>query len=298
MQTTPCVLDAQTVEGHLYALMREHGLAYVFVDRVGGHPLEEVFAGLPASQRPPDFGLRDPIFEETPDRSPALVALNFQRDGDADLLRQTVQIALTEAAADKERTVCAWVFSPAAPDHLVAALSRRLSMRYPNGKSIYLRYFDPRVMPRLQTLLHPRADHAFLTPVQTWCALGRHQQWLRFDAASPLPNAQAVHVSASMAAGIDRIELINSAARMANAAGNTWLHDRDEELDAALQKALASGLQASDQQMQYAFLAVSHGQAFTQHPSLREWIELALETDLPLTEIVQSSKAFMPTSTS
>lgn len=298
MQATPFVLDAQTVEGHLYELMREHGLAYVLIDRLGGHPLDEVFSSLPPCQRPPILALRDPIFEETPDRSPALVALSFQRDGDADHLRQTVQIACEEATADKERTVCSWLFAQAAPEHLATALSHRLTMRYPNGKSIYLRYFDPRVMPRLQTLLHPRADRALLTPVQTWCALGRHQQWLRFDAPSPLPNAESVHVSASMAAAIDRIELINSAARIASAAGYPWLHDRDDELDAALQTAHASGLQAPEQQMQYAFLAVAYGQAFIQHPSLREWIELASETDLPLTEIVQSSKAFLPRSTS
>ena len=298
MQSTPDVLDAQTVEGHLYALMREHGLAHVLIDRLGGHPLEEVLSSLPTAQRPPVFALRDPIFEETPDRSPALVALNFQRDGDADLLRQTVQIALDEATADRERTVCAWLFAQAVPEHLVAALSRRLAVRYPNGKSIYLRYFDPRVMPRMQTLLHPRAGSTLLIPVQTWCALGRHQQWLRFDAPSPLPNAESVYVSPTLAAAIDRIELINSAARMASAAGYSWLHDRDEELDAALLTAHASGLQAPEQQLQYAFLAVAHGQAFTQHPSLREWIDLACETDLPLTEIVQSSKAFMPRSTS
>lgn len=285
MQSSLGVLDVQTVENHLYALMREHRRVYVLVDRLYGHSLDDAFSCLSESSCPPVLGLSDPIFHDVPNRSPAIVALDFDRDEDAERLRRTVQIASNEALEDSKRTICAWLFAKTDIGSLAAALSRRLNMRYPTGKGIYLRYFDPRVMPRLQSLFNPRAGGAWLAPVETWCSLGRHHQWLRFDSFDQSTRSELPQITQSTSEAIDRIELINGAARMAFAAGHKLLHDSDEALDAALIEASDSGLTLADQQMQYAFLALTQGQAFTQHPSLFDWIELARNSGLPLHEI-------------
>ena len=282
----PSNAEARGLDDRLYELWRQHGLIYVLIDRYLSDPMAERLEQIPLQRRPATLALRDPIFADSPSRSPALVVLDFHRDGDADLLSFSAQLAWEEAGSNRARHICGWLFSDAPPDRIVSALSRRLDALYPKGKSIYLRYFDPAVMPPLHNLLGEQASSALLAPVETWCAVGRHRQWLRFDGIKPAQTPSAVRANEAMAASIDRIAIINSAASIAGGLGAFVHHDRDAELDAELQRAMTLGLSEPEQQAQFAALSLTFDSRFSLHPQLHQWLDAARQSGLPLLELV------------
>jgi hypothetical protein len=169
------------------------------------------------------------------------------------------------------------------------ALTKKLDAHYPEGKRIYLRYFDPRVTRRLHGLFSAEAPSQLLSPAHTWCTLGRYGEWIQLNTPEPMPASQALRVSQTLADAIDRIELINGAARLAAAFGHLLPHASDAEIDSALLQACAQGLTDTDQQMNFAALTLCFGEIFTDHPSRLEWVKLAQESGLPLNAIVEPS---------
>ncbi|KQP12612.1 hypothetical protein ASF43_20430 [Pseudorhodoferax sp. Leaf267] len=102
---------AARVAATLYGLARSHGTAFVLVDRFAEVPLQDAIdaSGVPA--KPDWLPLHDKLFDEEPQRSPALLALHHQQPGHMALLDRSVALAIAQAQTpDSLRSLCGWLF--------------------------------------------------------------------------------------------------------------------------------------------------------------------------------------------
>ncbi|MFT3930582.1 MAG: DUF4123 domain-containing protein [Spongiibacteraceae bacterium] len=285
MQTRCTSFDLNNALNALEALTQESAQLYVLIDRLNFDPLAQLINELSEEHRPLCVALNDPIFENAPLRTPLLVQLMLDLPGHQNLLTETLLIAQEEAFhIDGMRTVCGWLFSREKPETLAAHLARRQDIRYPN-KRIYLRYFDPRVLPRLNEILGQKADAHLFAPVHTWCHLGRDGNWYQHDLESVETEKLIPYPNADEALAIDRIVQINQVARHLGPPP-TAPHARDIDIDNALTQAMQWKLTDTDDQITYAVRSLQDGETFTQHHLLRRWIQLTLETGAPLNDVI------------
>ncbi len=269
----------------LYSLAREHGHVFVLVDRFSNDPLRTELAALAPADRPRCFALKDAIFSDAPERAPALLQLEHGAASHMSLLDRTLQLSLEEAnRPGQPRAICAWIVTAAEGTSLARGMSRGLDASA-NGQRIYLRYFDPRVMPRLAQFLGDGAS-SLAWPASTWCQLGRQGEWLRFDAAQTLPSTLGLRLDARQSAALERVESINKVAARLALEGLELAHARDPEVDTALQGARDAGLRDSDDQEAYALRCLRDGEAFLRHPRLHEWVQLARDAGVPFDAVM------------
>jgi hypothetical protein len=279
----------EDIASRLYNLARLN-TSYVFVDRfrrtVALTALEE--ASLPDAW----FPLQDEFFEDLPQRSPALLQIGRDSEAALNLLDLSLEFSLQEVADPAAlRTVCGWVFGQEQPHVLARAFSRGLDARVPGGR-IYLRFFDPRVLPRLVRVLGPSGASVLLPPESTWCALGRDGGWMQFTGTANTSHG-VLSLDEHQAAAVARIQEINDVARML--AGESLSdaslgHEADAQLDAHLSRAQAMGLGREDR-VTYAVRAQREGKAFSEHAGLPAWIREATSTGLPLQAVLESWSA-------
>ncbi|WP_454727397.1 MULTISPECIES: DUF4123 domain-containing protein [Cupriavidus] len=70
------------------------------------------------------------------------------------------------------RTVCGWLFTSASADRLAEHLACHASLPSSQGARLF-RYWDPRVMDLMRTMLSPRQARGLMGPVLGWCWTGR-----------------------------------------------------------------------------------------------------------------------------
>ncbi len=280
--------------GALYEMMREHGRAFVLVDRFSHNPLHNEIAALPSAERPQWFPLSDPIFGDAPERSPALLELRRSCASHVQLLDKSLELSLQELShPGQARAVCAWIFAVAEAAELARGMTRGLDA-WADGKRIYLRYFDPRVMPRLVQLLDGTAAN-LIAPAIAWCQLGRRGEWMRFD-VRPSPGIERIsRMDRLQNEAIERIEAINKIAARLALEGIHLGHERDEEVDGALRAARKTGLTESDDQETYALHCMRHGDSFSRHPGLGEWVLNCQRTGLPLAAVLAAGEPRLAT---
>jgi Domain of unknown function (DUF4123) len=289
----------------LLNLARAFAGAYVLVDRYDGDESAvwpDADSGIATCSRWP---LLDPLFAKQPDRSPVLIQLEPTHPSQAALLDHAIRAAMDDARQQHPapRRICAFVFSHAQPREIQRSLTERLNLRYDSGKSIYFRYFDPRVMPQLERILetvtHDAAGSfttsALLGPVDRWCCFGR--DGVLHILSNPSPAAQVTFARVAPRAlsdAIDRIALVNAAATQHCAAAPEAVvghvgHERDAELDAQLLRARALGLRQPDDLVCYAAHATRLGPTFVQHPRLAACLSTTLESGAPLADVLEQS---------
>ncbi|MET3135577.1 hypothetical protein AAKU55_005889 [Oxalobacteraceae bacterium GrIS 1.11] len=266
----------------------------MLLDRFGGNPLQEEIDALTSPQAK-GLPLDDELFKDDPDRAPLLLELLHSEPSHQALLESSIRLAQDEAKhVDGPHCVCGWLFSGATLNRLRIALRQRLDVRYfPSGERIYLRYFDPRVMPRLSRLLVSTADEVFpphssfaqlLGPVQLWCQLDRDGQLLRH--ANPTPAGDAIgdhlHFDEQTAMAIDRIEAINLTVRVLASNGMPCHQSDDLRIDAQLLVAQKLGSVDVDDQVAYAWRALRYGAPFTSQIALPDLIKQAVTQGMPL----------------
>ena len=284
----------QDICTHLQNSWREHRWLHVLVDRYDDPALHDEVEAVAAAERPAWWPLKDAMFREAPERSPALLALDYHRAAHGALLEHSVSLAWQQVQRGDARSLCAWIFSASDAQTLASAMSRRLDVLYPNARRIYLRYFDPRVMPRLAQIV---GDHAapsqLLVPVQTWCQYGRDGEWLELS-APPGVAGTAVRPDAKQAQAIDRIALINQVAHHLARQGSVLPHSADAEIDRALVHAQTLGLTEDDDLVACAVHAWPHGLQALANPEFLTCIERARDTGLPLATILAAGQATQP----
>jgi hypothetical protein len=296
--TAPEYPNAPALSARLFNLMRLHDSSYeciyLLLDRHSEHPLREAIAALPDAHSI-SLPLMDSVFKDNPDQAPLLLCLQRQQPTHMQLLEQSIRLALEQASqANSLRSVCAWLISAETPQRLQTALKVRLQAHWPGHQSIYLRYFDPRVMPRLLEILPPELQAQLLGPVQQWCHLGRDGQWLQHSPPPDLPTTSISGITPRpvITAAIDRIANINLAAAQLLRQGQPAPHSQDSAIDAALQAAQKLGISQDEDTVAYAWRAIAHQSAFTQHAALPELIQRAHSSGLRLDTLISKNSAF------
>jgi hypothetical protein len=284
----------QEVCVRLQNLWRKHRWLYVMVDRYDDPVLTDEVNAVAADERPIWWPLKDALFKDTPERSPALLALDYRRAAHGGLLERSVALSMEQVQRGDSRSLCAWLFSARDPKALVEILSSRLDVLYPDLRRIYLRYFDPRVMPRLMQIVGDRAAPAqLMAPIHTWCQYGRDGEWLSFN-ASPALAASVVRPNAQQAQAIDRIALINQMARTLAGQGTHVPHEGDADIDSLLVDARALGLIEDEDLVACAVHAWKYGPQTLADPVLLQHIERARDTGLPLAAIIDAATTCAP----
>jgi hypothetical protein len=296
-------LDAAAISARLFNLTRLHDsrndYTYLLLDRHTEHPLKESIEALPDAHSI-SLPLKDALFKDNPDQSPLLLCLHNQQAAHMQVLEQSITLALEQTSqAGSLRSVCAWIVSAAAPKQLQNSLSEKLLAYWPGSEGIYLRYFDPRVMPSLMRILPPAQQIQLLGKADTWCQLGRDGQWLSY---SPAHNADNTPTSVTQRSGtlrpsqahaqaIDRIELVNITATQLANLGHNMPHSQDATIDAALLAARKLGIQQDEDAIAYAWRAVLHQSLFTAHPALPELIAQSVSSGLRLDTVLEDDMA-------
>lgn len=295
-------------------LSRKYGRTILLLDPFAGSHLQENIEELtsPPAHR---LMLDDPIFKEDFRSAPLLVELLNAEPTHQDLLAQSITRAQEQVCNSAgPHGVCAWLFTDVSLTRLQRALRQRLDARYPRGARIYLRYFDPRVMPRLAVLLGPPTDRPvrpfsdfaqLLGPVLTWCHLDREGLLHCHDNPQPANHANDGYLrfDESTAAAIDRIELINLTARALIQRAIPCKQSDDAVIDTHLVEAQKLGLHAADDLVAYGWRALHYGAPFTSQPMLPGLITQAATHGIPFDALLEerfSPRAFYgpPSSTS
>lgn len=290
--------ETTDIDGALAALSRQYGRTVILLDPFAGNHL---LAAIDALTSPPAHRLmlEDPIFKNDLQNAPLLVELLSDEATHQTLLSQSIVRAQEQVRnPGGPHHVCAWLFTDAPLKRLQLALCQRLDAGYPNGERIYLRYFDPRVMPRLSALLGPSADRPsppystlsqLLGPVQTWCHLDREGQLQRHDNPRPADGVFCARLrfDAAIAAAIDRIEAINLTARALIQQAIPCKQSDDAVIDTYLVQAQALGLHDTADLVAYAWRATHHGATFTLQRKLHELITRAATHGIPFDALLE-----------
>jgi hypothetical protein len=291
-------LEMRDIDEALAALSRQYGRTVMLLDPFAGNHL---LAAIDALTSPPAdcLMLEDPIFKNDLQNAPLLVELLSDEATHQNLLSQSIIRAQEQVRnPGGPHHVCAWLFTDAPLKRLQQALCQRLDAGYPNGERIYLRYFDPRVMPRLSALLGPSADQPsppystlsqLLGPVQTWCHLDREGQLQRHDNPQPADGVFCARLrfDAAIAAAIDRIEAINLTARALIQQAIPCKQSDDADIDTHLVQAQALGLHDTADLVAYAWRATHHGTPFTLQGKLHELIARAATHGIPFEALLE-----------
>lgn len=280
-------------------LCLQHGRCVLLLDPFGGNHLKAAIDALvsPPAQR---VRLNDPIFKEDLESAPLLIELFSTEKTHQELLAQSITRAQEEARNTAgPRGVCAWLFTDVPLQRLQQAMRQRLNAQYPNGERVYLRYFDPRVMPRLAELLgsptdKPMPPYSSLThllgPIHTWRHLNREGHLQRHDNPQPTNAGFGgyLHFDQTTSAAIDRIEGINLTARALLQRAIPCKQSDDGMIDTHLRHAKSLGLTQIADWVAYAWRAMHHGTAFTRHSMLHQLIAQAASNGIPFDVLVEA----------
>lgn len=277
----------------LYTLQREHGCVYLVLDRFERTPAVEYFERLGVTE---DAWLpwTDSIYQGAPQRSPALVKISRALSDHGTPLDRSVELAFEELASGP-RSVCGWLVLRADAAAGVRRLSSALTAHCADGRCIYFRYFDPRVLPRVLQLLNAQQRAWLFAPVLQWIQLDRDGALLCHRANATADQASAgLFFDRKTAAAIDRIQLINEVAAGLASCGRTTRHALDASIDEALLQAALLGLDAPEDQVTYALHAALHGPQFIHHQDLPRWVALSREAGVPLAAVLDGTPDALP----
>lgn len=308
----------------VFTAWRERGTMMVMLDRWADDPMMAPDAPRSSGQddagregesvRPAILPLtHEPVFGDQPERSPALMVLDYATPGHLAWMQWSLLQAHAQFAAVPYRpALCVWL-TPARDEPFAAmferehwqVLQRALSQRlrcvlHANGDG-YLRYFDPRVLPRLCQILGPQVANLLLTPVSDWYQLDRTGTWLNINSAwcSALPApgygqevrwstaGNCLQFGAEATLALNRVHNLSRAAQALAEQSVVVPHAHNERLDQALLTAQAHGLTDDADCVCFALHAILHGAAFTAHPELQSWCQAAAQAGMPLAQVIE-----------
>lgn len=290
------------IDEALYVLSRQYGRTLLLIDRFVGDTLASSIQTLTVAS-PKRLVLDDPLFENNPGMAPLLVELLHSEPTHHDLLRESVLVAQEESREIfGAHSVCGWLFSGATLAQMRHALQLRLDVQYPSGERRYLRYFDPRVLPRMLALLAtedngnkpaPAGPGALLGPVRTWCHLDQNGRLLRHDNLEPYQRSSArMRFDERTAGAVDRIEAINMTIRALTRHAVCCDLPNNSVIDANLVAAQALGLAYNEDLVAYAWRAIFYGRPFAANAILRELASKATTNGIPFDAMVSESFPF------
>lgn len=258
--------ELQRLSERLFSLAKDHGHVFVLIDRF--NPLPEAIATsikAAAFDAGEQCALHDPIFGEAEHLAPQLLQLTVQQ---LPLLHALAEVAVQAALDPEQPDTCVSGFL-VAPDsstkRLAVHLSRHFDPATYDGRRIFLRFHDPRVLPRLWDLLDGEQRRNLLGPIDRWVLPSRDGDLVELQAATSKAGNSRARVSLAEHAmnGALRIEMLNLAVRSLRIAGHAVSPSEDGKIDQAISRAQRMGMSSAEDLAAYAALAwlwpASHG---------------------------------------
>jgi hypothetical protein len=275
---------------HLFTVVKDDGAIYLLLDRYyDWEPeLQEAVDGADLAEEQ-SVALTDSIFGTETERAPLLLRLTSRNlrlldVAAADAMRAGFDVTQPASA------ISGWLRCEAEPARLAAHLSRRLQALLPDKTPVLLRYYDPRTLPRLYSLLTDMQRAQLLGPVKSWLMVGREGTLitLRHPQAQIVP-AQPLVFEEPQAAAIWRIEAVNIAARRLRTAGHHVSYAEDARLDSSAERGRQRGLTRIEDLGAYAALAFcwpTNRASLEEDSTVQRGIELTA-AGLPLADYIE-----------
>lgn len=269
----------------LYGLLRELKYCDVLIDPMAGNPFEEEIKALD-SKIVQHCRLMDPLFADSPAQAPYLVRLPLS---EAEFLEKFLAQAIEDTIDPSvhTRAVCAFISSPLEQATLGKRLTRQLNAKIQGFGNIYFRYFDPRVMQQLPSILSAEQLAGILHGVQQWGYVSWSGQFNVIR--EPLTESRPVPplISTTQWDALQRIELINTTLRTLQLAEVALTDDADQRIDAHIKAAKMAGIPSTDDQVTYAAYGMKFGEGFTRHPDLTKSIAITTESKVRLADVLE-----------
>ncbi|KAA0020833.1 DUF4123 domain-containing protein [Salinicola corii] len=168
------------------------------------------------------------------------------------------------------RSLCGWVISPHPIFSISRHIARRLRQKKPSGRQALLRYYDPRVLQRLQAILDEEQLAFLLGPIHHWIFID-HAGCFRVFSSHPRNMTQsALSLSNPQWMSIDRIGLLNKTLAIgAEIMDIRQVDDQDIiNLDRLLQVAELEGVSDDDARMIFALQGMRLPPNFHRHSEM------------------------------
>lgn len=197
---------------------------------------------------------------------------------DVAALDEATQIAVTEVWSteifgERPPVACAWLDSNLDIDSLAQHIARYLVGPGVDGKPVFWRYYDPRVLALTLAIFDPAQRQALLGPIQAWQFIWAGHPWSVSGPGTatdmleghlpawPRPD-QWPHINRSDAATqvLDRLSAVPAQDAVSLPA----------TLDRLFSDAARFGLTLADDLADYAWHCMKYGSGFEQHPMLVE----------------------------
>ncbi len=191
---------------------------------------------------------------------------------------------LSEPRSGKAPALCGWLESAENIATVAAHIGRFLVGPSANGRLLFWRYHDPRVMALTLSLFSPAQVEALLGPITAWRFASCRRWWSATGAGravDPLGGYRPAWPDHQQWASLDHSELIryvlclllDQNARVSDALCLQYQSDIDRILHYAQRQ---FHLSKHDDLAEYAFDGVRYGNAFHRHPKLSvAWPRLA-----------------------
>lgn len=258
-------------------LSKTHTLA-VLIDPAIRDPWCEFAPHLPSDASPIFLKIEHPDIDAN--KLPYLLWVDDERNRER-VVSASLTIAARECVAGMKesrgaRSVCAWLPIPINAKNdgaaLARALSRNATIVRPGEQSLYFRYFDPRVMARLESILELQKRAALIAPLSKWLFLDSHG---RFQVMKGMPRdhvaVEDFKLSVGQLKALERVAWLQQLRHQAK----TWRGDLlldDQQLDAALTDAQSKGLVSQEDCLVYASCFFLLGSEFLKHPYVSQAI--------------------------
>ncbi|WP_409310934.1 DUF4123 domain-containing protein [Pectobacterium sp. B1J-3] len=152
---------------------------------------------------------------------PWLVPLNLEKQDDIALFRHSVELAYEESEPqhlDKNygRCICAWLDTEKTLPYIAAQLGGHAVQAVAEDAFIFLRFYDPSVLPALLMLCDRWQCQRLLSAVKTWALLdGDCGLWVKVNQAEPTTQLSfSLSLSTQQAKDIELIAPMNQALRV------------------------------------------------------------------------------------
>lgn len=186
-----------------------------------------------------------------------------------------------------------WLSSYLPDTELAQHLSNALLAQTPDGRTVLLRSYSPRVMPAL----HARTDYAWHSylfgPINSWWITdGMDVQQYTGGNLTTLPDYQTITLDAVLleTLGGDQ-QALALLEELEKAAAHIFTSDchgeRLSQVEQALAKGRASGLKHSDDQRLFATLALLEGRALDQSDNWQDILTLVNEQPIDLGQALE-----------
>jgi hypothetical protein len=187
---------------------------------------------------------------------------------------EVTELWLAEANAERPPVVCAWLDCDVGIDELAAHIAHYLVGPGADGKPVFWRYYDPRVLSLVAAVFDSEQSAALMGPIKEWQFPWAGHRWSisgRGPVADESANDARGWPRTDQWPRIDRSNLKTRVVERLRALSVESAARLPSELDGIFCEAeRLGGLGDANELVDYAWHCAHYGSAFTEHPRLME----------------------------